>query len=174
MAKNKTTSYVEIIEEDENQDGITDWRSLQTNYDKNGNLISAISESDYGADGTIDYWLLRQYEYDKRGNLISEISEFDFGPGGIMDRATSKYAYDKKGNKISEVYESDYDADEYTDHKSSSKYGYDKKGNLISALTEKDYDADGTIDYRYVKYPVDTDDIIASLPLDSLDFLLLQ
>jgi hypothetical protein len=37
---------------------------------------------------------------------------------------------------------------------------------VISTLVEEDPGADGTIDYRSVRYPVDPDDMIASLSMD--------
>jgi YD repeat-containing protein len=73
---------------------------------------------------------------------------------------------------ISVVSEWDYDGNGTTDDRSSSQYAYDKKGNLIRE--ECDDGDDGTINYRYVKYEVDPDDIIASLSPGSADFLLLQ
>jgi hypothetical protein len=98
-------------------------------------------------------------------------SEHDWdGDGAIEYRSSEQSTYDKRGNPTSKVseYEYDYDADGTIDERYLTRYEYDYKNNVNSALFEEDPGADGTIDDRTVGYPVDPDDMIASLSADLL------
>lgn len=83
-------------------------------YDKNGNLISKINDTNLAM--AYRY----EYVYDANGN-VSEINEYD--PDGTFLGKT-EYAYDADGNVILEV---SFDRDYYVESK--DEYEYDKNGN---------------------------------------------
>ena len=91
-------------------------------YDEDGNLISAVSES-YGQINESYY-----YEYDVDGNLIREPSK---KMNGVLVRSMNMILMATRSMNLNISY--DWDGDGIVDEEfsNSSTYAYDSDGNLI-------------------------------------------
>ncbi len=137
-------------------------------------------ETDYGADGSIDYALV--YEYDENGRLLGYDTDTD--NDGLAEQSRW-YVYDAFGRL--ESIETDIDGDGLVDEVRS--YIYDEDGQLVRI--ETDTGPDGVLDRIdtyvwdngvYVQYRSDTDadgdaDLVYSYdwtPFGRVDRLLIQ
>jgi len=81
------------------------WSSVTSNsyvIDQNGKVLSWTSETDNGADGTIDGTTIATLAYDKAGNLTKQDSKSFGADASFQLETVAVFSYDKFGNLINE------------------------------------------------------------------------
>ncbi len=114
-----------------------EYTTTTRSYDKGGQLLRIISETDTDGDGTIDQRSSGSTGYDSRGHLATWIEEsVAIATGEVLSRSTSNFAYDRRGQLTNAVSYSDSYGDGSVDFTSSTTYRYDQQGHILQLQQE--------------------------------------
>ena len=100
--------------------------------DAMGRVLSSISQTDNGADGTIDAVTQTTFTYDKAGNVsVQDVKQFG-GDGTFQTEAVSTFTYDKAGN-VSVQDTKQFGSDSAFQSETVSTFDHDRFGNQLSS-----------------------------------------
>jgi hypothetical protein len=69
---------------------------------ENGKVLSSVSQTDYGIDGTIDFTIVTTFAYDKAGNNTQNVAKLFSADNLFLGENVSTFGYDKFGNLLSQ------------------------------------------------------------------------
>jgi hypothetical protein len=113
-----------------------EYQVTQRAYDKRGQLIRAVTETDTDLDGTMDERGWGSGEYNDAGIITKWVSQTVSIASGQVSTCTNWTAFDRRGQLTNTVsYMDDY-GDGIVDTISSTAYQYDHKGNIVELQQE--------------------------------------
>jgi hypothetical protein len=69
---------------------------------ENGKILSSVSQTDYGIDGTIDMTIVTTFAYDKAGNNTQQVAKLFSLDNVFLGENVSTFGYDQFGNLLSQ------------------------------------------------------------------------
>lgn len=155
-------TYIDTISYDGVVETIT---TTKINYNEDGLEVKSVSETDNGADDTVDSAFTITSTYDSNGNAIKLVTENDDDADGTIDSIiTATFTFSGTGCVTMSVTETDSNADGTVDERATVNYTYDANNNLLTLIKETDLEADGSIDSRVTHtYTYDSNNNMTSL-----------